>query len=200
MTKNNNYYNILVQKGGIDLKIIINYDLLEKIQEAKHGLALVKTSKRVLLKATITEMVYMLLTLFENQPIETLSESFVRVFCWYLFFHFLLETTDVKQNKTKALEEIKKLAIQLNDLNICTEQKLLMDSYIYEKEYELENEEDSILPKICQKKYIMVPVYDDGEINEVSLLQEHIIGTKSYVISYGKPNKQKVFKPAFGSI
>ena len=95
-------------------------------------------------------------------------------------------------NKTKALEDIKRLAIQLKDLNISTGKELLMDSYVYEKEYKLVNKEDSIIPKIYQKKYIMIPVYDDGEIKEVSLLQEHIIGSKYYVISYGEPTKQKV--------
>lgn len=182
------------------MKIIINYDLIEKIKEAKTGFSLIKTSKKVFLKATRTEMFYIILSLFSSNFIENILKNGLQVFTFYLVLHWLFETIDINRNKIKALEEIKRLAIQLKDLNICTEHELLMDSYVYEKENEIMNDEDSVLPKINQKKYIMVPVYDDGQIKEVSLMQEHIIGSKSYVISLGEPTKQKVFRPSFGSI
>lgn len=180
------------------MKIVINYDLLEKISEAKTGLSLIKTSKKVLLKATRTEIFYIILSLIYSLPI-TIKNS-IQAYCFYLALHLISETVDINKNKIKALEEIKRLALKLSDLNICTEHELLMGSYVYEKEYELVNEENSILPKICQKKYIMVPVYDNGKTVETSLLQEHIIGSKSYILSHGEPSKQRVFRPAFGSI
>lgn len=182
------------------MKIIINYDLIDKIKEAKTGISLIKSTKRVLLKSTFAEMFAIMLSLFSSNPIDTISKNGLRYFSFYLALYWLFEVVDIKRNKIETLEEIKRLAIQLSDLNISTSQELLMDSYVYEKEHKIINKEDSILPKIHQKKYIMVPVYDDGEIKEISLVQEHIIGSKYYVISYGEPTKQKVFKPAFGSI
>lgn len=44
----------------------------------------------------------------------------------------------------------------------------------------------------------MVPTYDKGEKKEVSLVQEHVIGSKEYTISHGTP--RKVLKLAYNPI
>lgn len=134
------------------MKIIINYDLIDKIKEAKTGFSLVKSTKRVLLKSTFAEMFAIIVSLFSSNPIETISKNALRYFCFYLALYWMFEGIDIKKNKTKALEDIKRLAIQLKNLNISTGKELLMDSYVYEKEYKLVNKEDSIIPKIYQKK------------------------------------------------
>lgn len=182
------------------MKIIINYDLIDKIKEAETGFSLIRTTKTVLIKSTTALVGFFLVSLCFKNSFQTLAKNSFYAFSIYLAAYWLLEATNIKKNKIKALEEIKRLAIQLKELNICTEQELLMNSSTYKKEHKLVNKENSIIPKIKQKKYIMVPIYDNGEIKEISLLQEHIIGSKYYVISYGEPNKQKVFRPAFGSI
>lgn len=39
----------------------------------------------------------------------------------------------------------------------------------------------------------MVPVHNDWGNNERSLVQEHVVGTRDYVLSYGEPEKNKVY-------
>ena len=64
---------------------------------------------------------------------------------------------------------------------------LLCEAYLYDTEYSLNTE--GKVPAIEQKKYIMVPVWEYGEEKEVSIVQEHILGTKEYTISCGSPRK-----------
>ena len=42
---------------------------------------------------------------------------------------------------------------------------------------------------LLEKKYIMVPCSDDEVSNEVSLVQEHIVGSKKYTLSVGEVQK-----------
>ena len=45
----------------------------------------------------------------------------------------------------------------------------------------------------------MVPSYTfNGDIKDTSVLQEHIIGSKEYVLSLGSP--KKVWKPAYSNM
>ena len=42
------------------------------------------------------------------------------------------------------------------------------------------------------KKYISLPSYNyNGEITETLILQEHVIGSKEYILSINKPHTQK---------
>lgn len=83
--------------------------------------------------------------------------------------------------------ELKKLATDLNRINVPTNVDLLLESYKYETEYLLNT--DSSFPKIQKNTYFMVPIQQDGEQREVSLVEEHIIGENDYTISYGSPKK-----------
>ena len=38
-----------------------------------------------------------------------------------------------------------------------------------------------------------MPVHNDWDNNERSLVQEHIIGTKEYFLSHGEPKSDKVY-------
>ena len=76
---------------------------------------------------------------------------------------------------------------------------MLQQSYEYETNYSFLLDDNNI-PRLKQEKYINVPVVDrDGE-KEVSLVQEHIIGTREYELSCGSPTKSKVLKPLYNGI
>lgn len=101
--------------------------------------------------------------------------------------------------KETSIFELLYLLSSLSQININTNYELLLNSYKYETEYEFEFNKSSF-PHLIQKKYIMVPAIQDGEEIEVSVLQEHIIGSKDYVLSKGKPNLQKRLKLVPNSI
>ena len=99
-------------------------------------------------------------------------------------------------NKDNVLIELKELASLLRSHYINTDYELLQKVYEYETNYKFVLDENKI-PRLKQDKYIMVPVVDrDGE-KEVSLVQEHLIGSNDYELSYGSPTKSKVLKPVF---
>lgn len=101
--------------------------------------------------------------------------------------------------KTKekiAMEELCDLSLKINQLNIKTSGELLLYSIEYYKEHKFVLSENGI-PGVMQNKFINIPVYNDGDIEETSILQEHKIGTRKYVLSLGSPAKYRLFKPAY---
>lgn len=179
------------------MKIEINYDLLDKIREAKTGFSLNRTVRYVIPRTIAASAGYATLTLINNEPIEK-ALSGIPIFL-FLYGAPCLITNGLlsKRWKDLSIKELRLLSYMLKDINISTSYELLLDSESYKTEYKLKFSE-SKTPYIKQDKYINIPVYNDGEIKEVSLVQEHVIGSKSYSLSYGSPSK--VLKPAFNPI
>lgn len=99
-----------------------------------------------------------------------------------------------KSTKNISRQELVILSNLLNNINVNTDSELILESYKYKTEYDFNKDSES--KDLIQKKYIMVPVIQNGEEKEISILQEHVIGTKEYSLSCGEPTKQKVFKLA----
>lgn len=87
-----------------------------------------------------------------------------------------------------SVQQLKVLVSSLRKINVNTDYDLLLKSYNYETKYKIEFNE-SFIPRLKQEKFIMVPVHELGEEKEVSLVQEHIVGSMSYSLSYGSPQK-----------
>ncbi|MCI9586085.1 MAG: hypothetical protein HFH45_05600 [Bacilli bacterium] len=179
------------------MKIIINYDLLERAAEAKHKFSLVKETKRaVKFCAFFYSVIWTPYCAITKDPISfshylntlpfnlLLSTGMITLF--YSFNTYFKGVSDL------AFLDLHILSKKLESLNINTNGDLLMDAYKYKTEYEIDSH--SKIPLLVQKKYINIPSNDD---KEVSLLQEHVIGSHTYTLSKGKPSKQMAFKPAF---
>lgn len=91
--------------------------------------------------------------------------------------------------QASAIMDIIMLSLRLESIRVSTDAELLMESTEYHREYKLVLNENK-LPQILQSKYIMIPTFDDGQIKDESIVQEHIIGSKEYVLSKGSPVKQ----------
>lgn len=179
------------------MKIKINYDLLDKIAEAKTGFSLDRNTRHILPRVTLASAIYSLLNITDPKLFDKLLYIVPLFFTFYALPTTIDNAIMLKKFKELSIQELKTLSMLLSDINIKTHYKLLLDSYKYKTEYEI-NFSESKIPYVKQDKYINVPVYNDGEIIEVSLVQEHIIGSKKYYLSYGSP--KKVLKPAFSSI
>ena len=177
------------------MKININYDLLEKITLSKNGFSIKKTTKKCLAIAGIVEVTatFTIITALGYLPEGFLEGSMLGLTYSTLFNASgdILISNIVKQN---SIADLKKLSIVLKCMNINTNHELLLNAYEYQTKYDLVTGNDKI-PRLEQKKYIMVPVYDNGEEKEMSLLQEHIIGTKTYTLSCGEPDKVLKLRP-----
>lgn len=180
------------------MKIVINYDLLSKIQEAKTGFSLENTGKPILLKSGIGITIWMSIGAFASLTPERLIDFFSKGIIFNLSYQTIINGTVnlilLKFIKNRSKDALERLSLLLNGLNVNTDAELMLDSYKYKTEYKIDKTDNT--KDIVQKKYIMVPVMDNGEEKEVSILQEHVIGSKIYSLSCGEPTKQKVFKLA----
>ncbi len=179
------------------MKIEINFDLLDKAREAKTGFSLNRTVRYVIPRTIAASAGYAALELATSASPEKILNG-VPIFLLLYGAPFLIANGMLyKRWKDLSIRELRILSKLLSDININTSYELLLDSENYKTEYKLKFDESKI-PYIKQDKYINIPVYNDGDIKEVSLVQEHVIGSKKYSLSYGSPSK--VLKPAFNPI
>ena len=176
------------------MKIIINYDLIDKVREAKTGFSLHKYTRVVGFTNSITVPAIILGAQIGNTNAMDALELMLKTFSYSLFYNALQATVSSFFRKREATEELINLSTKLNCMCIETSSELLKGAYQYEVDYSVNF--DSFPPKLEQKKYIMVPVYNDWGNNERSLVQEHVIGTRDYALSYGESKKKKVYSYA----
>lgn len=105
-------------------------------------------------------------------------------------YNLLKRIKDLKTElhlEKRSLKKEQDLEELIFDLNIYTELGLLINS----EEYDSYINPVMTFPFLKEKKYIRVPTYD----GEVSLLQEHTLGHKKYILSKGKPEIKNRFIP-----
>lgn len=195
------------------MKLNINYDLIDKIQEAQGKYKLQRFSKNTFkyvlrygwgfsLAVTVDNLVCL------NNNLITADQAFLDIAVSMGVFLGLsglcVATTDMllakifgKTPDQFAMEELRRLSLKLNQQNVKTSGELLLDSKEYYREHKFVVSENGV-PGIMQNKFINIPTYNNGSIEETSILQEHKIGSKKYVLSLGSPTKSQVFKPAYG--
>ena len=184
--------------GSDSMKIIINYDLLAKINEARTGFSFQETVKPVLIKTGFSIPFFSIIAPFFYSSPEQMMNHVYRTTCFFFFLESITyggcNLILAKRIKNKAKDTLKRLSSLLKEINVNTNDKLILNSYKYKTEYKINKNEN--FKDLVQNKYIIVLVIENGEEKEISILQEHIIGSKIYSLSLGKPQKEKVFKLA----
>lgn len=184
------------------MKLVINYDLIDAIRNVNEPL----TPFKVVRNRKNNFLTYLsILTLINFcqgssvlETIEKLGMYFGTVISADILIAMSKSTTSVDFFADESSKNLKRLVGELEALNISTSYDLLLKSEIYDKKYKVEMNKEQ-LPHIAEKKYILVPSYTyNGDIKDTSVLQEHIVGSKQYVLSLG--SLKKVFKPSYSSI
>lgn len=174
------------------MKIIINYDLMDKIAEAKKGYSLKRCVKRTLGMASISALI--------GTP-DNLINGNISPELWielsaYLMCHtsFTTALALAFQNMTKESAQgiLSSLVSELRGNCIRTDEEAILDTKKYKTEYDISF--TAAIPTLEQRKYLNIPVKDEyfGD-KDISMVQEHIIGTREYVLSFGEPREQKVY-------
>lgn len=172
------------------MKIMVNYDLIDKAREAKTGFSLHKFTVLMGFINGITMPAVILGAELGNEPVVETLDTIFRM----LFISGSQSLVNSSFGKYYAVEKLRELSIKLNDICIETDTEMLMETYKYDVRYKVDFE--SFPPKIVQDKYMMVPVHNDWGNNERSVKQEHVIGSRNYVLSYGEPEKKKSYSYA----
>lgn len=173
------------------MNIIVNYDLIENIKNATEPLSpfkLVRCKKRKLCFYYVPCLTILNGLTNRHFLLPSLAISLGLV-CVYETFPELMARVDPFSLKAKS--DLHKLASQLRDNNINTNYDMLLASQVEAKEYHLQLNEHK-LPTILEQKYILVPSYGfDNTIRDTSIVQEHVIGSRHYVLSSGRYNPHK---------
>lgn len=172
------------------MKLVVNYDLLDKVCEAKKGISLNKITKKVGTLMGIATPVLSIDNIVGSEPLSEFFGGIAFTLFYYGSYYYLLGRVTADSTKAAAECELSNLSRQLKDIFVDTDPELLKESYGYKTEYAF-NFKDSTLPKLEQRKYVIVPVHSDWENNTRSLVQEHVIGSREYTLSHGEP-KEKV--------
>lgn len=178
------------------MKLKINFDLIRRIEEANGQFKLHHIIKDNAVDGIKWFSIYTTFNLLTGKPIDSAiaDAAGLGLIIYSLMVGVKKIVTTSPFAQASALMDLIILSLKLEKIRVNTDFELLMDSVEYHREHKLVLNEKK-LPQILQSKYIMVPTYDNGEIREESILQEHFIGSKDYYISKGSPAKQ--YKLAF---
>lgn len=181
------------------MKILVNYDLINSIKNVNEPMSPFKIVRNK--KASWAKF---------NLPIYTaidLTFNKLETIPLVLAFQFgLLLTAEMVANsvmgfdiyKNESDRNLKRLVPQLQDLNVETDYDMLLKSELDDKSYRFRLN-DKKIPELIETKYILVPSYNyQGDIKSTSIQQDHVVGSKTYVLSIG--SKQRQMQLAYANI
>lgn len=183
------------------MKILVNYDLMDKLNEYERGYDLKKNFK-IILFSEIGAATFGYASTFKGDLKKCIFD---------MMFYTVLSTTVLTPiwclvdkvfgiEKIIAKDSLINLSKDLKSLNINTNLELLKDSEVVKTNYKFKLNENK-LPVLKEDKYIRIKtLHPYGKEQEEYLHQEHIIGRREYEISNEEPPKKKVRKLALGGI
>lgn len=174
------------------MNLVINYDFINAVLNVNENFTvkkLVRNNKDhwIMFNIPIVSVIEYFIAgnqFFNYMPLATAVHFFI-------IFQFELIEYGIFGDKYKdtSKERLMLLTSLLKDLDINTSYELLKDSKCYHKVRNIKIHNKC--PQIIDSKYILVPNYDyKGDIVETSILQEHVLGTKTYTLSIGEPQKE----------
>ena len=172
------------------MNIIINYDLLEEIRNAKEHLSpwkLMRCKRKKFCFYYVPAITLLNSFLVDGSVLPSLICSLGLVSIYETLPEMLSKSDAYRE---RAYRRLPRLARQMNDNNVKTSEELLLRSCLDAKEYHFYWNENK-LPAILEQKYILVPTYSDDGEKDMPIVQEHTIGTNRYVLSIGRYNRGK---------
>ena len=168
------------------MKLVINYDFFEsvkKINDFGSNFALIKERSKKFVKIDLPIFATIGLALGFSIP-KTIALIGVEYFLSIAFLNVnKLGTLRMQKEYDNHRYNLIALPYKLQDLDLITDYDLLLKSKVNKRRinFVLNNYH---MPSLNIMKTIDMPVQDNnGEIKEVSVEQEHIIGSKDYVLT-----------------
>lgn len=181
------------------MKLIINYDFIDAIRnvnEPYNTYKIIRNSKKDLgLKIPFWAVANY--AIWQNIPDTMLwlcIQFYIDTFCKALEY----KMTGIDPYEDKAYKRLQRLVLQFNDINLSTDIDLLLQSELYYKKHKVDLS-DGKVPSLMEEKFIYVPTYKyDGDVDVTSVQQEHVVGSREYVLSLGSP--KTVHQASFSQI
>ena len=170
------------------MKVIVNYDIMERVRTANKGFKLEKLVGRIAFSALPPFALYAFSNYPNNVAIAGLSGYAVSTIVALIVLHKYSPIID-EAVKEEADDDLKDLTNKLLSLGVNTSSELLKTAELLEKNVSFSEDELTIK----QDKYIVIPQTNGYE---ETIYQEHILGSDEYELSVGSPHKRLVLKPA----
>ncbi len=183
---------------GDNMKLHINYDFFEAVRDVREvfgPITIVRNNKYTFF-FTIPSFAILFTALgFDASSVFFTTAAHSSLFLLYDYidnYQFKKEKhIDFDEYTYYSAIKLVELAHQLEEINVMTKPENLLDAELYAEKHQLIFNEHKI-PMLEHDKYILIPAYNrfNGEEMDISLLQEHIVGTKDYELSIGEPEKK----------
>lgn len=187
-------------------RIEINFDIIDKTYEAR-GMHNVRRWLRINKAYNISAASYCVIQgvnvingekTIEDALLLTLAVIAVAVVVWggKDFLDSLRETKKTGLNyKDRAYYELILLSEILREYGLDISPEQMMKAKIYNKKYKLAMDGRV---GIIRDRYFEMPFTDKtGEEKQTSVKEEHILGTKKYVLTLDKPTEQTEYELAY---
>lgn len=183
------------------MNLLLDYDVVNAIKDINENfspLKIIRNETGNVLKISLPIVFFGNWILLGDGFTAFQPKNLVILFTTFLSLHLGVKAIFGDIYKMKAERRISVLPSQFSSINVLTSSELLKESKCYKRIYNFKLNEKKI-PQLIESKYILVPTYGlDGEIVDESILQEHVVGTKKYVLSKSSPSK--VLKPVLSNV
>ena len=173
---------------------IVYFDLYNSIKDVQEGFTIAKilrNNKRLL--TGLSGLVSLVFAIeFKEKFFKTLPIGEIMLLIDCVLTNYLEYAFDGDTYKEDAEKRLIIASTALGNMNVSTSDKLLKEADCYHRVYNLKFNKEKTL-QLIESKYILVPAYNGlGNITNVSILQEHVVGSKEYVLSLGTPKRALV--------
>ena len=188
-------------------KLEINFDLIDKTYEVqgKHKVRRwFRVNKFYDIAGAINPAIHLTLALTGlESPEVALTQSAIFTALNFGLWAGLDKTLEYIRTKVTGITPQQKAWFELfilsevlrQTMNIDTSVENIMNAEVYHKKYKLSMDGK---PGIIRERYIDLPITNAlGKEDSTSVKEEHLIGSKSYVLSLDKPAEQRQYKLAY---
>lgn len=170
---------------------IVYFDLYNSIKDVQEGFTISKilrNNNRLL--TGLSGLVSLVFAIeFKEKFFKTLPIGEIMLLIDCVLTNYIEYAFDGDTYKKNAERRLIIGSFALNNMNVSTSDKLLKEADCYHRVYNLKFNKEKTL-QVIESKYILVPAYNAiGDITNVSILQEHVVGSNEYVLSLGTPKK-----------
>ena len=183
------------------MNLLLDFDVVNAIKDINEGytpMKIIRNEGKYIALLGMPSLFALNYLVFGSDVFKEFPAAVVRYFIIYFGISLAERLIGGDRYKGYADTNLRYLVYQLNQLDTKLDYEMMKEAKCYHRVFNVKLNENKI-PEIIESKYILIPVYGlDGEIIEESFLQEHVVGSKAYVLSKGSPTKE--LKPALSQI
>ena len=177
------------------MKLMINFDFWNAVRNSNEPFTpfkLIRNERNHYVKHLIP--LYFLIDIIGRTVPKALAILLVQMSSLVTTIYIIdKKVLDIDKYKMKSDFDLTNLVKKLKDIDVETDNKLIKETTLDSRVFNLKLNEKK-LPVLVESKYVLVPSYTfSGDIKDSHLVQEHVVGSHTYILSHGSKKKQLKF-------